>query len=239
MGSLLVNELLSGTWDKVELAGGSLREGQEASGDFFTTADPASLFEASELIIDFTNPDAAENHIALALEHKIPLLIGTTGLHAPQEHAIREAAKEIPLLQAANTSLGITLLQHLVKEAASRLGPEWDIEVFESHHRHKVDAPSGTALMLGEAAREGRGCGDFVFDHHGGERKEGTIGFAVARGGDVAGEHDVTFYAQGERLTLGHKATDRALFAKGAIFAAKWLSRQEPGLYTMKDVLEF
>jgi 4-hydroxy-tetrahydrodipicolinate reductase len=129
------------------------------------------------------------------------------------------------------------MLLALVEQTASRLGIDWDIEVFETHHNQKIDSPSGTALALGKAAQIGRGSGDFVTDRTG-KRKEGDIGYAVQRGGDVVGEHDVTFFSQGERITLGHKATDRRLFAKGALRAAEWIKGKENGLYSMKDVLD-
>ena len=125
----------------------------------------------------------------------------------------------------------------LVKQAAAKLGPEWDIEILESHHKHKVDAPSGTALALGQAAQAGRGAGEFVTGERKGARAQGTIGYTVQRGGDVTGEHDVSFFGEGERVILSHKATDRALFARGAVRAAIWLKDQRPGLYGMRDVL--
>src|SRR5690606_11388587 len=150
--------------------------------------------------------------------------------------------RRVPILRAANVSLGVTLLSSLVEEAARRLGPDWDIEIVEMHHNKKVDAPSGTALVLGEAAAKGRGVdlhavAQRARDGHTGPRREGDIGFAVLRGGDVAGEHTVIFATAGERIELGHRATTRQIFARGAIRAALWLAGKKPGLYGMKDVL--
>jgi 4-hydroxy-tetrahydrodipicolinate reductase len=164
------------------------------------------------------------------------------GGRADAERAIDAAARAIPVLQTGNTSLGVTLLAHLVREAASRLGPEWDIEVLEMHHRMKVDAPSGTALLLGEAAAEGRGIDLAAHSERGrdgqtGARGRGAIGFASLRGGTVAGEHTVIFAGEQERLTLSHNAEDRMIFAHGAVRAAAWLIGREPGRYTMPQVL--
>ncbi len=237
MGSLLVKELLSGQWEGLELAGGTARIGKDHGYDFFVTNDPAELFRVSDVVIDFTVPEATREHVKLAHEHQTPMVIGTTGLHSDEEVDIEHIAHEVPIVYASNTSAGITLLLELVQKTASVLGPEWDIEIAEVHHKHKIDAPSGTALSLGKAAQAGRGGGDFVTERQG-ERKEGDIGYSVSRGGDVVGEHDVTFYAAGERITLSHKATNRALFAKGALRAARWLSGKPPaGFYSMKDVL--
>jgi len=168
--------------------------------------------------------------------------VGTTGLEDRHDGAINAAARAIPVLQTGNTSLGVTLLAHLVREAAAKLGPEWDIEVLEMHHRMKVDAPSGTALLLGEAAAEGRGV-DFYSAHaparygHTGAREEGTIGFASLRGGTVAGEHSVILAGDHERLTLSHSAEDRMIFAHGAVRGAAWLIGRTAGRYTMGQVL--
>jgi 4-hydroxy-tetrahydrodipicolinate reductase len=172
----------------------------------------------------------------------VPILIGTTGLGESHHTAIDNASRAIPVLQTGNTSLGVTLLAHLVREAASRLGPEWDIEVLEMHHRMKVDAPSGTALMLGEAAAAGRGIALAEHSERGrdgqtGRRAEGAIGFASLRGGTVAGEHSVILAGEQERLVLAHIAEDRMIFAHGAVRGAQWLIGREPGRYTMPQVL--
>jgi len=205
-------------------------------------ADAASVFKTAEVVLDFTVPAASIAHARLAAETGRALVLGTTGLDAAQGAAIREAAKRAPVMWAANFSLGVNLLLNLVEQAARALGEEYDIEILEMHHRHKVDAPSGTALVLGEAAARGRGIdlesrSERVRDGHPGARKSGNIGFAVLRGGDVAGEHSVIFAAPGERLELGHRAGTRAIFARGAISAARWVAGKPAGLYDMKDVL--
>jgi 4-hydroxy-tetrahydrodipicolinate reductase len=152
------------------------------------------------------------------------------------EQDLRTAAQKAPILYTANMSIGVNLIVSLVEQAAQKLGTDWDIEIFETHHHMKIDSPSGTALALGKAAQAGRDGGDFVTDRTG-KRKTGDIGYAVQRGGDVVGEHTVTFFGKGERIEIGHKATDRALFARGALKAAQWLGGQPPGLYSMKSVL--
>ena len=198
--------------------------------------------EGADVFVDFSAPAALESNLFAAKAASKPILIGTTGLTDAQQRLIDEAAAKIAVLQAANTSLGVNLLAHLVREAAARLGPEWDIEIVEMHHRHKADAPSGTALLLGRAAAEARGVAlDEVSDRGRdgitGPRQEGRIGFASLRGGSVAGEHQVIFAGEGERLELGHRAESRAIFARGAVEAAIWLHGQQPGRYTMQDVL--
>lgn len=205
-------------------------------------ADRAALFAASDVVIDFTVPGATVAHAALASEQSRALVIGTTGLDQAQTAAITEAARRTPIVWAPNMSLAATLLMDLVETAARRLGPDYDIEVLEMHHRHKVDAPSGTALALGRAAASGRGVAlddvaQRVRDGQTGARRSGDIGFATLRGGDVVGEHTVTFAASGERLELGHRATSRQIFARGAVHAARWVVGKKPGLYDMKDVL--
>lgn len=233
VGQLLVNELLTGDHD-LELAGGCAPDAGDAV--YFTTTSPEALIDKSDVLIDFTRPEATIAHIKCCADKGKAIVIGTTGLSEADEKTLQEAAKKIPVLYAANMSLGVNMLLALVEQAASRLGSDWDIEIFESHHKHKVDAPSGTALALGKAAQKGRGSGDFAIDRNG-KRKQGDIGFAVQRGGDIVGEHDVTFYADGERITLSHKATNRALFARGALHGAAWLHSQPAGLYAMRDVL--
>lgn len=220
----------------IEEGGHEFRVGVDLGGD------PAPLLGQCEVAVDFSAPDGLAANLAAARAAGIPILIGTTGLEGDHFAMIDEAAKTIPVLQTGNTSLGITLIAHLVHEAAARLGPEWDIEVLEMHHRMKVDAPSGTAKLLGEAAAEGRGIalGDNMESgRHGftGERREGAIGFATLRGGTVAGEHSVIFAGEQERITLAHCAEDRAIFARGAVKGALWLIGRGAGRYRMEDVL--
>ena len=206
--------------------------------------DLSGLARDADVMIDFSSPDPLQRTLAAAREAGTPLLIGTTGL-APEHHAaIDAAAGDIPILQTANTSLGVTLLSALVEQAARRLGPDWDIEIVEMHHRHKRDAPSGTALLLGAAANLGRGAtgpGEFDrLDRMGegaGVREEGGIYYASLRGGSVAGDHQVILATDGERIELGHRAESRAIFARGALRAALWLVGRASGRYTMGDVL--
>ena len=195
-----------------------------------------------DVFLDFSAPEALEQNLEAALAANKPILIGTTGLSDAHQALIDAASANIAVIQAANTSLGVNLLSHLVREAAARLGDDWDIEIAEMHHRMKADAPSGTALMLGHAAAEGRGVDlDAVSDRGRdgitGPRKSGDIGFAVLRGGTVAGEHQVIFASEGERIELGHRAESRAIFAHGALAAALWLAGKPAGRYTMADVL--
>ncbi|MGZ8305451.1 MAG: 4-hydroxy-tetrahydrodipicolinate reductase [Allosphingosinicella sp.] len=195
-----------------------------------------------DVFVDFSAPEAVGEHLRQARRARKPILIGTTGLGSDHERMIDEAAAEIPLIQAANTSLGVNLLAHLVRETAARLGEDWDLEIVEMHHRMKVDAPSGTALMLGRAGAEGRGVELDSVAERGrdgitGPREPGRIGFASLRGGSVAGEHLAIFAAEGERLELGHRAESRAIFARGAIEATLWLVGKPAGRYAMADVL--
>jgi 4-hydroxy-tetrahydrodipicolinate reductase len=239
VGQLLVKELQSGAWKDLELATGSSRSlhSEHYPAEIFSVVDkPDDLMIGCDCVIDFTTPESTLENIAAAAKAQTALVIGTTGLDAVAEKLLHDAAKKIPIVYAANMSVGVNLLLALVEQAAARLGPAWDIEIFESHHRNKIDAPSGTALALGKAAKSGRGAGDFKTERTG-KRVEGDIGYAVSRGGDVVGEHTVTFYGLGERIELGHKASDRTLFARGALQAAQWLHKKPAGLYTMRDVL--
>ena len=216
--------------------------GHESTGGIDRGGDAAGLADRSEALVDFSTPAALETNIHAAIGAGIPIVIGTTGLEERHHTAIDNAARQIAVLQTGNTSLGVTLLAHLVREAASRLGPEWDIEIVEMHHRMKVDAPSGTALLLGEAAAAGRGIdlaaqSERGRDGHTGARERGAIGFASLRGGTVAGEHSAILAGDEERLTLSHSAENRMIFARGAVRAAEWLIGREPGRYTMGDVL--
>lgn len=222
--------------DALVTHGAALAGGIDAGGD------PTTLAANADVLVDFTVPGAIAANLAAARDAGIPILIGTTGLTRAHHDAIDAAAGEIAVLQTGNTSLGITLLARLVREAAQRLGTNWDIEIVEMHHRAKVDAPSGTALLLGEAAAKGRGAtlADLSVIGRGGlsgDRAEGTIGIASLRGGTVAGDHAVIFAGDGERIELAHRAEDRAIFAHGAITAALWLAGRAPGRYTMADVL--
>lgn len=195
-----------------------------------------------DVLVDFSAPDALAGNLAAAKEVGKPIVIGTTGLEEAHFVMLAEAARNLPVLQSGNFSLGVTLLAHLVQEAAARLGPDWDIEVLEMHHRMKVDAPSGTAKLLGEAAARGRGIvlsDNMESGRHGmtGARVEGAIGFATLRGGTVAGEHSVIFAGSEERIVLSHSAENRMIFARGAVKAAEWLIGKGAGRYTMNDVL--
>lgn len=245
VGALIIDELLSGEWDahNLELSGGSARDITDTGKQFFMTDSEDELFQVSDVIIDFTLPEGTRNHAKLAAEHKKTLIVGTTGLTHDDEMELRQAAEKTTIIYAANMSIGVNLLLALVEQAAARLDPDWDIEIFESHHKYKVDAPSGTALAIGRAAAVGRNnslenLADY--DRHGqiGVREKGKIGFSVARGGDVVGEHTTFFYGDGERLEITHKATDRKLFAKGALRAAIWSNGKDAGLYSMRDVLD-
>jgi 4-hydroxy-tetrahydrodipicolinate reductase len=204
--------------------------------------DVAALFKAIDVVIDFTVPAATVAHAAEAARQNKPMVIGTTGLDARQNESLAVAAKAAAILAAPNMSLGVNLLLGLARQVAERLGEDYDIEILEMHHRHKVDAPSGTALALGRAAAAGRGI-DFekkslrVRDGITGARPRGDIGFATLRGGDVVGEHHVIFAAEGERVELIHRAGSRQVFARGAVRAAAWLVGKPAGLYGMKDVL--
>lgn len=225
----------------VSTAGGIDRDGATHGRH----ADAAALARAADVLVDFTAPDALQAHLDAALAAGTPILIGTTGLTPDHHAAVDRAAAAIPLVQTYNTSLGIALLRGLVEEAARRLGPDWDIEIVEMHHRHKLDTPSGTALLLGASANIGRGAESPIalnrFDRmregpH--AREEGGIYYASLRGGSVAGDHQVIFAGEGERIELGHRAESRAIFARGAVKAALWLTQgRAPGRYTMADVL--
>jgi 4-hydroxy-tetrahydrodipicolinate reductase len=202
----------------------------------------SELIRASDVVIEFSTASATAAHAMLAVELGKPLVIGTTGLSANETAVVHAAAKRIPIVWAANTSLGINLLLGLVEQVAARLGSDWDIEIMEIHHRGKADAPSGTALALGRAAAAGRGVALDAVAQRGrdgitGPRKSGDIGFAALRGGDAVGDHHVIFAGAGERLELSHRATNRAIYAKGAVRAARWVAGQPAGLYGMKEVL--
>lgn len=208
------------------------------------TDDPLQLIAGANAVLDFTSPAAATSHAALCAQARIVHVIGATGFEPEQEAAIAAAARHATIIKAGNMSLGVNLLAQLVRQAAKILDSAFDIEILEMHHRHKVDAPSGTALLLGEAAAEGRGVklADAAVrgrDGITGARKAGDIGFAVLRGGGVVGDHSVLFAADDEIIELRHQAFDRSIFARGAVAAARWGQGKKPGLYSMADVLGF
>lgn len=252
MGRMLVTEVTTAA--SCRLAGGAEapsspligRDLGELAGigvvGLSVTADRPSLFAASDVVIDFTTPAASIAHAELAAALGKALVIGTTGLDKEQEAALVEAAERTSIVWAPNMSLGVNLLLGLVEQVAARLGEDFDIEIVEMHHRHKVDAPSGTALALGRAAAAGRAIDLGQHSQRGrdgltGPRKRGDIGFASLRGGDVVGDHSVIFAGMGERLELTHRASNRQIFAHGAVCAACWVADKPPGLYGIKDVL--
>ena len=193
-----------------------------------------------DVIIDFSAPAALAGSLDRATRAAVPILIGTTGLDDLASRRIEEASRSIAVLRAANTSVGVALLSELVERAARVLGPDWDVEVLEIHHRNKADAPSGTALVLGEAAARGRGepiLAERGRHGTGLKRSPGAIGFSAVRGGSVAGDHDVMFLGPEERLVLSHRAESRMIFARGALAAARFLIEKPPGLYSMRDVI--
>jgi 4-hydroxy-tetrahydrodipicolinate reductase len=253
MGRAVIGEVLAA--EGCTLAGGVDRRdhptlghdlgalaGQEPVG-VTLSEDAAALIEASDVVIEFSAPDATAAHAAIAAERRVGHVIGTTGLSEAQEQALRDAARRTAIMRAANMSLGVNLLLGLTEQVARALGPEaFDIEILEMHHRHKVDAPSGTALALGQAAARGRGVDLAAVAERGrdgltGARRPGAIGFAALRGGDVVGDHVAIFAGAGERIELAHRATDRRIYARGALIAARWLRGRPPGLYGMADVL--
>ncbi len=217
--------------------------GAEARG-IAVTDDPLEALAKAQAVIDFTAPDATVEFATIAAQARAVHVIGTTGLAETHLEKLKLAARHATIVRAGNMSLGVNLLVQLTRKVAQALGEDFDIEVIEAHHKHKVDAPSGTALMLGEAAAEGRGVllkdvEDRGRDGITGARARGHIGFAAVRGGDIVGEHDVLFAGEGERVILRHVATDRRIFARGALHAALWGQGKHPGEYTMADVLGF
>ncbi|MEP3438981.1 MAG: 4-hydroxy-tetrahydrodipicolinate reductase [Hoeflea sp.] len=241
--------------DGVHLAGAIERPGSEALGrdagelaglgpnGVVISDDALPVFAQAEGVLDFTAPAATLEFAGLAAQARIVHVIGTTGMDDSHEAPLQAASRHARIVRSGNMSLGVNLLSVLVRQAARALqAGDWDIEVLEMHHRHKVDAPSGTALLLGQAAAEGRGI-DLaehsvrVRDGHTGAREQGSIGFATLRGGSVVGEHSVILAGEGEIIELSHKATDRSIFARGAVRAALWARHQKPGYYSMLDVL--
>lgn len=215
--------------------------GAAASGVPLTDERSQGL-NTAQVAVDFTLPSVTEANLRACIEHGTALVIGTTGLEERQQRAMEKAAHEIPIVYARNMSVGVNVFLELVGRAAKALGDGYDVEIAETHHRHKVDAPSGTALALGErvAAARGRKLADLaVYTRHGqiGPRVPGTIGFAVTRGGSVIGEHTVRFIGIEEEVEFSHSAGDRTTFARGALRAARWAAGRAPGLYSMADVL--
>ncbi|MCC3861034.1 4-hydroxy-tetrahydrodipicolinate reductase [Pseudemcibacter aquimaris] len=252
MGKALTAAVLDS--EKAFLVGATVRAGHNAVGsnlkhpetgavtNIKITEDVKEVIEKSDVILDFTSPEMTLEVAEMAAKSNASLVIGTTGLSKDDENLLQDISSKIAIVYSSNYSAGVNLMMHLTKLAASTLDENFDIEIVEMHHRHKVDAPSGTALSIGHAAAEGRGKKlDDVMDagRNGitSERKKGDIGFAVLRGGNVAGEHTVSFNADDERIEITHKAGDRAIFARGAVKAALWLTNKDVGLYDMCDVL--
>jgi 4-hydroxy-tetrahydrodipicolinate reductase len=218
--------------------------GHENAGGADQGDDVVALVAASDVLVDFSSPKALQATLDACVAAGKPIDIGTTGLEAAHHAAIDAAAAEIPVLQTGNTSLGVNMLAALVEQAASKLGDDWDIEIVEMHHRHKVDAPSGTAKLLGEAAARGRGIDLAAHSESGrdgitGARAKGAIGFAALRGGSVAGDHMVILASDEERIELTHRAENRMIFARGAVKAAGWLVGRSAGRFGMDGVLGF
>ena len=218
--------------------------GHDHAGGADQGDDVAALVVASDVLVDFSSPKALQATLDACVAAGKPIVIGTTGLEAAHHAAIDAAATKIPVLQTGNTSLGVNMLAALVEQAANKLGDDWDIEIVEMHHRHKVDAPSGTAKLLGEAAARGRGIDLAAHSESGrdgitGARAKGAIGFAALRGGSVAGDHMVIFASDEERIELTHRAENRMIFARGAVKAAGWLVGRSAGRYGMDGVLGF
>lgn len=254
MGRMLIK--LIGENDKIRLAGAIERKGHDWVGQdvgvmmggpevgVIVEDEPLEAFAHAQAVLDFTSPEATLQFADLAAQARAVHVIGTTGMTDEQIARLEPAARHAVIIRAGNMSLGVNLLTEITKKVAQALDEDFDIEVVEAHHRHKVDAPSGTALMLGQAAADGRGVSlaqsaDRGRDGITGARVPGHIGFSAIRGGDIVGEHDVLFAGPGERIILRHVATDRAIFARGAIKAALWGQGKPPGHYSMADVLGF
>ncbi|MPQ95674.1 MULTISPECIES: 4-hydroxy-tetrahydrodipicolinate reductase [Thioclava] len=252
MGQMLIRTVSES--DKARLVGAVERTGHDwvgkdlgeamggAPNGVIVTDDPLEAFSGAQAVIDFTAPAATREFAKIAAQARLTHVIGTTGMDEDDITALKPCARHAVIVRAGNMSLGVNLLTQLTKKVAAALDADWDIEVIEAHHNKKVDAPSGTALMLGEAAAEGRGISlddnrESGRDGITGARKHGAIGFSAIRGGDIVGEHDVLFAGMGERIILRHVATDRAIFARGALKAALWGQDKRPGEYDMLDVL--
>ncbi|WP_045388788.1 4-hydroxy-tetrahydrodipicolinate reductase [Falsirhodobacter sp. alg1] len=252
MGRLLIAAALAS--DHARLTGAVVRKGHDWAGQdvgvamggapvgIIATDDPLEAFATAQGVLDFTTPDASVEFAALAAQARAVHVCGSTGFTPAHLAKLEAAGRHAVIVQSGNTSLGLNLLLGLTRKVAAALDADWDIEIVEAHHRAKVDAPSGAALMLGEAAAEGRGVAlqdvrDSGRDGITGARTTGDIGFSSIRGGSIVGEHDVIFAGEGERLVLRHIANDRGIFARGALKAALWGQQQKPGIYTMSDVL--
>ena len=252
MGRTLIRRITAD--EQLQLVGAATEPGHETVGwdaglvaglpeiGLTVTDDLSEVLDGADVAIDFTLPVATAGNVLACAEHNVAIVIGTTGLSAEDFAELDRAARAIPVLYGRNMSVGINLLSELVRLAGESLGEDFDIEITEAHHRHKVDAPSGTALQLGEAAATGRNV-DFdsaaVYERHGiGQpRAAGSIGFAAVRAGSIVGDHSVMFASDEEIVELRHRALDRAVFARGAIRAAAWLVGREPGRYSLRDVL--
>jgi 4-hydroxy-tetrahydrodipicolinate reductase len=252
MGRVLIK--LIDAQDGVTLAGGLEAAGSPALGEDLgvlaggeklglTASDDAlGLLSQADGVIDFTTPAASVELAALAAQARLVHIIGTTGFDGAQEDQIAAAARHARIVKSGNMSLGVNMLAGLVRQAAAQLGADWDIEIIDMHHRHKIDAPSGTALLLGQAAADGRGVDlddakESGRDGIGAPRATGAIGFAALRGGSVVGDHEVILAGENEQIRLTHRAEDRDIFARGALNAALWAHDKSEGLYTMQDVL--
>lgn len=250
MGRMIIQQVLACT--HCQLVGGTVNPKSGTIGQDIgellgtshlglpTQADAEDMFEKADVVVDFTVPAATVEHAQLAKKFKTALVVGTTGLAKGQREDLMSAAREVPVLYSPNMSIGITLLMSLVEQAAKALDPSFDIEVFDLHHRYKVDAPSGTAIALGKAAASGRkvSLDENAMRCRTGRRQTGEIGFASLRGGEVIGDSKVLFAGDYEVLELSHRALSREIFASGALKAALWIVNQKPGGYTMKDVLD-
>jgi len=240
MGQALVKSIQEN--NRAELAGGTILPEVSHDFNYFVTSNIQDLAQISDILIDFTSISATKEHLKIAVETNTPIVIGTTGFSSDIEKLIQQSAANIPILQSGNMSLGVNLLCKLVQQTAKILDERWDIEITESHHRHKVDSPSGTAIMLGKSAASGR---DINFEDHAKLSREGIepprsvgeIGFSTIRAGSIVGEHNVLFAHEHEMITLAHRAQDRMIFANGAVYAAEKLSKLPNGFYTMQDIL--
>ena len=252
MGKTLIKEIIQN--ENLELSNSYCLPNEKEKGldlgtlvghnpiDKILTDNPLSIIEDTDVIIDFTVPEASIFHIEKAATYKIPIVIGTTGFSNEQFDKIKSFSNKIPIVYSANFSIGISIMKKLIKDATKNLGTDWEIEIFEAHHNKKIDSPSGTALLLGSAAASARGKNlDNVkrLSREGiiGKRKKEEIGFSVVRGGNVVGEHSIKFFNSDERLEINHLAHDRSIFAKGAIRSAIWALNQKPGFFTLDHVL--
>ena len=253
MGKTLIKEIIEN--ENLELANSYCLPNEEEKGldlgtlvghnpiEKILTDDPLSIFEETDVIIDFTVPEASIFHVEKAANFKIPIVVGTTGFSNEQFDKIKSFSNKIPIVYSANFSIGITIMKKLINDATKNLGTDWEIEIFETHHNKKVDSPSGTALLLGSAAASARGRNlDDVkqLSRQGiiGKRKKDEIGFSVVRGGNVVGEHSIKYFNGDERLEINHIANNRSIFAKGAIRSAIWTLNKTSGFFTLDQVLK-